>query len=118
MKPRSQVHVSQPTLARREGYATQAKTVNGVLAQHPVAPSEQSCFTDLATAVADVSAYCRAVISRVVPHDFWGEGEAGLWNKQVVMCSIDQFISMRRFESLTLHEVAQSLKASQYSSCQ
>ena len=69
---------------------------------------EQTCFTDLASPVAHVSAFCRAVVMNVVPNGFWGDEQ----NKRIVMHTIDQFIQIRRFESLTLHQVIQKLKVS------
>ncbi|KAH9860521.1 hypothetical protein J1614_011852 [Plenodomus biglobosus] len=67
---------------------------------------EQTCFTDMACHTADVSAFCRAVITKVIPKGFWG----GDSNERVVMYWIDQFINLRRFESLTLHQVTQKLQ--------
>jgi len=110
MGSRTHAHESQVVAARAEGSTAQVKIADGVFTPHPTNHSKQPCFTDLATAAADVSAFCRAVILKVVPRNFWGEGEPGSWNKQAVMRSVDQFISMRRFESLTLHEVVQNLK--------
>lgn len=69
---------------------------------------EQTCFTDLASPVAHVSAFCRAVVMNVVPIGFWGDEQ----NKRIIMHTIDRFIQMRRFESLTLHQVIQKLKVS------
>lgn len=67
---------------------------------------DQTCFTDLACSSAHVSAFCRAVVSNVVPNGFWGNEH----NKHEVMHWIDRFIHIRRFESLTLHQVTQKLK--------
>ncbi|KAI8935946.1 hypothetical protein NX059_007453 [Plenodomus lindquistii] len=67
---------------------------------------EQTCFTDFACPTAHVSAFCRAVIAKVIPKDFWGGDD----NKRVVMYWIDRFIHLRRFETLTLHQVTQKLQ--------
>lgn len=67
---------------------------------------EETCFTDLACPAAHVSAFCRATISNVVPNDFWG----GDHNRRMIMKSVDQFIQLRKFESLTLHQVTQGLQ--------
>lgn len=61
---------------------------------------------DMACPTAHVSAFCRAVVARVIPRDFWGN-EA---NERVVMLWIDQFIHLRKFESLTLHQVTQKIE--------
>ncbi|KAL8924369.1 MAG: hypothetical protein Q9172_002716 [Xanthocarpia lactea] len=65
---------------------------------------------DYATPLSDVSAFCRAVMSRIIPNSFWGRDDDGLHNKAVVLRNVDQFIRLRRFESLTLHTVSQDLK--------
>lgn len=72
----------------------------------PEQNAAETCFTDMACPTADVSAYCRAVVAKVIPHGFWG----GDGNKQVIMYWIDQFISLRRFESVSLHQVTQKIQ--------
>ncbi|CAG5183403.1 uncharacterized protein ALTATR162_LOCUS10563 [Alternaria atra] len=67
---------------------------------------QQTCFTDLACPAAHVSAFCRAVISKVVPEGFWGNEQ----NKRTLMYWVDQFIDLRRFESLNLHQVTQNIQ--------
>lgn len=71
---------------------------------------DQMCFTDLATPNHQVSAFCRAVMNKVIPNDLWGEGETQTHNKHIFLRQIDRFICLRRFESLTLHEVLQDMK--------
>lgn len=75
----------------------------------PVASSNPS-FTSLATPHSDVSAFCRAVLVKVIPDRFWGDGAQGLENKGVVMRHVDEFIRLRRFENMSLHTVYQRLK--------
>ena len=58
-----------------------------------------------ASSVAQVSAFCRNVIWKVFPKAFWGVG-----NTKVIMQSVDKFVRLRRYESLSLHDVAQTLK--------
>jgi hypothetical protein len=67
---------------------------------------QQTCFTDLACPAAHVSAFCRAVISKVIPEGFWGNEH----NKRILMYWVDQFIALRRFESVNLHQVTQKIK--------
>lgn len=76
----------------------------------PVVPSNDSSFLGFATPPASVSAFSRAVIARVVPDGFWGLNEARQHNKQLMMRKIDHFISLRKFESLSLHETLQEFK--------
>ncbi|KAI4182459.1 MAG: hypothetical protein LQ348_004847 [Seirophora lacunosa] len=81
----------------------QGKLVRGLL--QPGLP-----VVDHSTPVANVSAFCRAVLSSIVPNDFWGRGVAGDRNKEVTMRNVDRFVRLRRFENFTLHVVFQGLK--------
>ena len=65
---------------------------------------------DLATSHAQVSAFCRACLSNIVPNQFWGDGEHGLSNKALVMSNVDRFIKLRRFENLSLHAAFQGIQ--------
>lgn len=65
---------------------------------------------DYATPVSSVSAFCRAVIQTLFPPTFYGVGADGLVNRRIVLKHIDRFIKMRRFESISLHEVCKGLK--------
>ena len=67
-------------------------------------------MTDLATPYAQVSAYCRAVLSKLIPDGFWGRDEQGKQNKEGVMGNVDQFVRLRRFESMSLHLVFQNIQ--------
>lgn len=65
---------------------------------------------DYATPIANVSAFCRAVLSKLIPNEFWGLGEVQSHNMRVFSRNVDRFITLRRFESLSLHEVVQGMK--------
>lgn len=67
-------------------------------------------LTDYATPTSSVSAFCRAVLLSLIPPKFFGEGPEGFLNRKIVMKHVDSFIKMRRFESLSLHEVCKGLK--------
>ncbi len=67
-------------------------------------------MVEYATPASDVSAFCRAVLARLIPHGFWGVGKEGEENQRVIMRQIDCFIHLRKFESLSLHLVSQRLK--------
>jgi len=45
-------------------------------------------------------------VAKVIPRGFWGDDD----NRRTIMYWIDQFISLRRFESLTLHQVTQNIQ--------
>ena len=70
----------------------------------------QSSLVDVAIPASQVSAYCRAVISNVFPHETWGTGLEGERNRETILRNIDLFVGLRRFESLSLHAVSQNLK--------
>ncbi|KFY15261.1 hypothetical protein V491_05723 [Pseudogymnoascus sp. VKM F-3775] len=84
----------------------------GVTGSTPTCPKKQkkSSIMDLASPSADVSAFCRAVLSRVIPDEFWGVGEDQTHNKQVLLKNVDRFVDLRRFETLSLHDVVQGMK--------
>lgn len=67
---------------------------------------EDTHFTAMACPTAHISAFCRAVVAKVIPNEFWGSDN----NKHVIMHWIDQFVYLRRFETLTLHQVTQKLQ--------
>jgi telomerase reverse transcriptase len=67
-------------------------------------------LTELATPVSDISAFCRAVLSKVIPNDFWGQSEIQEHNKACFLKQVHHFINLRRFESMCLHEVMQGMK--------
>ena len=90
----------------------QATTSLVRVSQNSVSGTNPSLF-DLATPQANVSAFCRASISKFIPHEFWGQGDPGWCNKRHIMHSIDRFVRLRRFEPMSLHLVSQGLKVSQ-----
>jgi telomerase reverse transcriptase len=63
-----------------------------------------------ATPAANVSAFCRSAMCKILPRDALGTGLDGIRNHSNFMACIDRFIRMRRFESLSLHEVVQGMK--------
>lgn len=73
---------------------------------------EYSTLTDLATPISSVSAFCQAVISKVIPKDFWGTGPVQEHNRACFLKKVHHFIHLRRFESMCLHEVMQGMKVS------
>jgi telomerase reverse transcriptase len=75
-------------------------------------PPRKKSMLEHSTPTAMVSAFCRAVLSHLLPSEFWGTGDTQAENKQVFDKNVDRFIELRRFESLSLHEVSQGLKVS------
>ncbi|KAF5516403.1 Telomerase reverse transcriptase [Colletotrichum siamense] len=66
--------------------------------------------TDLATPAPHVSAFCRAVLARLIPDAFWGSGPDQAHNRDLVFKRVDHFVGLRRFESMSLEEVTDGIK--------
>ncbi|KAJ4421225.1 Telomerase reverse transcriptase [Gnomoniopsis sp. IMI 355080] len=64
----------------------------------------------LAESLSSVSAFCQAVLSKIIPHEFWGAGDVREHNRANFLKKIDCFIKLRRFETISLHEVLQGFK--------
>ncbi|WPH03795.1 Hypothetical protein R9X50_00667800 [Acrodontium crateriforme] len=62
-----------------------------------------------ASTAVQVSAFCCAVLFKVFPPDLWGPGQTGEHNKNTLMHNIDKFVRLRRYESMSLHNVLQSM---------
>ena len=73
---------------------------------------QNTCMVTAATPLEYVSAFCRAVLLKILPKGLWGRDSDGESNSNTVMQYVDQFVRLRRFESLSLHSVFQKLKAS------
>lgn len=78
-----------------------------------VLPKQKFPFTDHATPAANVSVFCRSVLNTILPNGFFGSGDIQKHNRNVLNRNIDRFIRLRRFETLSLHEVVQDMKVSQ-----
>jgi telomerase reverse transcriptase len=63
-----------------------------------------------ATPSSHVSAFCRAVIRTVLPGNALGKGADGGHNLVILLGQVDRFVRMRKYESLSLHEVFQNLR--------
>ncbi|ETI28779.1 hypothetical protein G647_01230 [Cladophialophora carrionii CBS 160.54] len=67
-------------------------------------------FLPHATPAARVSAFCRAVVSSLLPRNAFGSGLDGQENRKMILNKVDDFVQMRRFESMTLHQVLQGFR--------
>ncbi|KAL2290998.1 hypothetical protein FJTKL_14896 [Diaporthe vaccinii] len=76
-------------------------------------PLKLSSVTGLATPISQVSAFCQAALSKIIPHEFWGHGDVQTHNRGKLLKTVDRFIKLRRFETMSLHEVMQGLKVTQ-----
>lgn len=75
---------------------------------HSVVGNETSLGA--ASAISEVSAYCRAVINKVFPAEFWGHGDVRDENRRAILRSINTFITLRRYESMSMHDVMQNVR--------
>lgn len=73
-------------------------------------PASGQALLEQACRPVQVSAFCRAAVFKVFPHDIWGNGHLGAHNRRVLHRNIDKFIRLRRFESMSLHDVLQEMK--------
>ncbi|CAG8429897.1 unnamed protein product [Penicillium salamii] len=67
-------------------------------------------LTDYATPPSSVSAFCRAVLQKLIPRQLLGDGSEGNSNYRLILRHVDRFIKMRRFETLSLHETCKGIK--------
>lgn len=65
---------------------------------------------DLATPPAKISAFCQAVLKKIIPRDFWGNSPVAQHNENTFLKKVDHFILLRRFEAMSLHETMQDMK--------
>ncbi|EEA24977.1 Telomerase reverse transcriptase [Talaromyces marneffei ATCC 18224] len=72
--------------------------------------SRKVCLLDYATPTSSVSAFCRATLRKLIPREFFGEGQDGILNQRALMHQVDRFIRISRFESFSLHEVCNGFK--------
>ncbi|KAF5623318.1 telomerase reverse transcriptase [Fusarium sp. NRRL 52700] len=82
--------------------------------QAPTLPYHKS-LVELATPPSQVSSFCQAVLSKIIPRDFWGDDAVQKRNKFTIMRSVDSFIRLRRFETMSLHEITQNMKMAKIS---
>lgn len=74
---------------------------------------QSESIVDLATSPSQVSSFCQAVLCSIMPNDFWGEDQIMEHNKAAILRQVDTFIRLRRFESISLHDIMQGLKVRQ-----
>lgn len=88
-----------------------ANVISAVTESTPIILSPRKpSLIEHATPPSRVSAFCRAVLAHIIPHEFWGSGETQVHNEEILFRNVDRFITLRRFESLSLHEVSQGTK--------
>ncbi len=73
---------------------------------------DDTSFLPHSTPVARVSAFCQAVISNLLPQNYLGSGPDGKTNRDTILNTISDFVQMRRFETMNLHQAVQNLRVS------
>ncbi|RDA84438.1 hypothetical protein CP532_2149 [Ophiocordyceps camponoti-leonardi (nom. inval.)] len=96
--------------SRRTTTTTTTTTTNPKQQHQTPALSNQTSIVDAATPASHVSAFCQAVLSKMIPDQFWGDGDTGSHNRAAFLRKVDHFIKLRRFESMSLHEIFQGIK--------
>ena len=84
---------------------------SAAVAVAPAPAVQRNSLVDLATPISSISAFCQAVLSKIIPNEFWGRGYVQEHNKQCFLKNVHRFLLLRRFESMCLHEVMQGMKA-------
>ncbi|PIA90296.1 Telomerase reverse transcriptase [Cercospora beticola] len=77
--------------------------------RHNTPAQGQQNSLDRACSLAEVSSFCRAAVMRVFRKDLWGTGEASSSNVKVLLSNVDTFVRLRRYETLSLHDVVQKM---------
>lgn len=115
--PKSQSQATRESSAKfkTQVSASTANTVESPTKSTEIAPRKPSMM-NYATPEVMVSAFCRAVLSKIIPKEFWGTGDVQTHNEKVFLKNVDRFVRLRRFESLSLHELSQGLQVFQLSS--
>lgn len=89
---------------QHDAFRSHTARVNALIA------SNSAKITDLACSHNSVALFCRAVLSTIIPLSFWGLGEEGKCNRRIFEEKLRHFIALRRFESMSLHEVLHGFK--------
>ena len=101
---------SQLAIVNEKVDSLQSKEVNSTRSEASKEASKH--LTDAATPSAKVSAFCRAVLGKLIPNETWGIGEEALGNKRIFMRHVDTFVHLRLYENISLHTISQNIKVS------
>ncbi|KAK6362887.1 hypothetical protein TWF730_000340 [Orbilia blumenaviensis] len=66
------------------------------------------------TSSHSVYTFIRAVISNIIPLEFWGTGKSVLRTREVFFGHLEKFVKLRRYETLSLHDVMQGFKLTDF----
>ncbi|KAK6495865.1 hypothetical protein TWF481_002910 [Arthrobotrys musiformis] len=66
------------------------------------------------TSSHSVYAFMRAVMNNIIPLGLWGAGKPALKNRDVFFGHMEKFVKLRRYETLSLHDVMQGFKLTDF----
>ncbi|KAI9728984.1 MAG: hypothetical protein M1828_000069 [Chrysothrix sp. TS-e1954] len=78
--------------------------------QHDTSTQGLPHFASLASSNVQVSAFCRACVQKVFPHQLLGEDSATGHNWKILLANVDAFVKARRLESYTLEYMMHGLR--------
>lgn len=70
----------------------------------------QTSMFSFATHQSQVAAFCQAVLKKLLPPSAFGKGQEGFQNLSKVMGHVVRFIYMRKYESMTMHDLVQNVR--------
>ncbi|KNC73655.1 hypothetical protein SARC_13786, partial [Sphaeroforma arctica JP610] len=100
----AKAHTQSSAYTRTQVFGTQAEAPAAVVRDTNALPDCPFTLTELLTAHVEqvqVTKFIHAVISRVVPEQFYGSRH----NKRLIFDGIGQFCRLRRFETVAVHNV-------------
>ena len=104
--------ITQPGGPNGAHTPTVAQTNQEVQKAKPNISRPKLSLMDYATPSSSVSAFCRAVLRKLFPSEWYGVGQQGNINQDIILKHVDRFVRMRRFETLTIHEICKGIKVS------
>ena len=85
--------------------------ITNLVSQFPTPKHDvETSFLPHSTRAECVSAFCRSILRHLLPATTFGTGLDGRHNLNMIMHHVDRFVHMRRFETMSLHEVIQHLQ--------
>ena len=99
-----------PTLRFSQDSASQRNSQQIKCCESIAQIARERGITSLACPENQVSVFCQAVLSTLIPMAFWGEGDVGQRNKARMLRKVDHFVKLRRFEGMSLHEITQGFQ--------
>lgn len=98
------------SIAAADVLLTQPKQATQHTSYQPSSNLESgTSFMPFATPSDQVSAFCQAVMRKLLPRGFLGTDKIGDKNWKHLLYWVDKFVKMRRYETINLHELSQKI---------